>query len=557
LITKDSKTSLVYRNEAAGAVAGGLLILLFAYAGLGNFTLLLLVSGVEFSMATRGKYRHFLIPTALLILGVFAGPWLDRTGLNLRWPGFETEKTAHGFSGLWAVHARGSQLTVSHNGRFTHTIPDRQSSEEALLWPLLYRPEAREILLVGFEGIDAASYLPGDIAVTGLISDKAFLRLGVGGDARNVMADPLSYSPDKKYDVINLYLESGGDLGDYRLETEFFFSKCKGLLEREGVLFVSASSDENYISPPLGKYLSGIYGSLVPLFDSVAVIPGTRIGFVGYDGESGRPLEALRQSRIESPYFNEPLIINRLLPFRIDYLKDQLVGQGANNIFRPATAVDFLQWLGSMFGRGKYLFQIYKFPYPLLFFPALLAIPAVIGAVRKSAFLSYLSVSLLGSLGLGTEIAVIFLFQILFGRLYMQLGLILALFMAGMAAGAHYRARIGSYVLAGPFIILLILLSLMPDIIKSDIGLTLVPLILYVAAAAAGFYSGGGFAILAERRPADRSWGATLYGVELYGALTAAVFVPGMILALGMAFLLWILIAIGLIISATLWYLGR
>ena len=557
LITNVSKTSIVYRNEAIGSITGGLLIVVLSYLGIGGFAVLFLLSGIEISRILFRRISTSLIPALFFIVGFFIGPQLDKVGLDIRWPGFQTVKTAHGFSGLWALHSREKQLTVTYNGEHLQTIPDRQSAEEALLWPFLYHPDAKDILLIGFEGIECEKYLPENARATKLITDKAFLKLGIQENVDYIVVDPLSYASDSEYDIIIVFLHGGGDLSDNRFETGFFYEKCKNLLKSEGVLYVSAVSDENYIAPELGRYLSAIKNTLDDYFESVSLIPGYRIGFVcRRAADNLNPMESLDKLQIDSPYFNESLITSRLAPFRIARLQSQITDYEINNnILKPSSVIHYLQWIGSMFGRSKYLFYIYLFPYPLLFFPILILIPLTILIFRKSDFISLLSITLLGSLGMASEIAALYLFQILFGYLYLHLGLIIAVFMAGMALGAHYGGRLRPCMIMGPILFCFILMLFLPHLIESGIGLKITLFLLYILAAASGFCSGGGFAKLAGRKPDDRGLGATLYGADLYGAMAAAVLVPGILIAFGVALLFWSLIVIGLIISATLWYL--
>jgi hypothetical protein len=129
--------------------------------------------------------------------------------------------------------------------------------------------------------------------------------------------------------------------------------------------------------------------------------------------------------------------------------------------------------------------------------------------------------------------------------------------MAGMAAGAHYRNKLKFYGIISPIIACLIALLFLPSIIESEFGLKSGSILLYILAAVSGLCSGGGFALLADREPDGRRSGATLYGADLYGAMAAAIFVPGILIVFGVSFLFWSLVVMGLIISATLWYSGR
>lgn len=559
LIDETSKTSTVYRNEAIGSLAGGLLTVAYSYFGAGGFSLLFFLAGVEISRAVSRKVLALSIPAALLIGGFFVGPYFDRAGLDIRWPGFKTVSSVHGYSGLWASHERENQITISHNGRHLQTIPDRQSSEEALLWPFIFDPDARDILLIGFEGFEIGKYLPENVHATILVGDKGFLKLEPTANQGYVICDPLAYQTDMKYDIINVYLKGGSGLGDNRFETDYFFKRCKKWLKTDGVFYVSAVSDENYIAPELCNYLSAIKSTLNANFNYVYPIPGPRIGFVcGTTTEKSNFAEPFEKLKIDSPYFNQRLIASRMAPFRLAYLGSCFDKGGASNdILRPGSIISYLRWTGSMFGKGRYFFQIYMFPYPLLLFPITILIPFLIRIWAKSEFMPVFTVTLLGASGLTTEIAVIYLFQILFGHLYLHIGLIIALFMGGMALGAHMGGKFKFHIFAIPFIVALIPFLFLRSAIEQEFGLKSILFLSFILATVSGFFSGGGFAALSGYRPDSRTIGATLYGADLYGAMAATVMVPGILIVFGVEFIFRSLVVMGLIISATLWYLRR
>ncbi len=559
LITAESKTTVVYRNEAIGSVVGGLLSVMFSLAGFGGFAVLFLLAGLEISRSINRDKIALLIIAGGFVAGIFSGPFLDKTCLDIRWPGFKTIKTSHGFSGLWAVHSREGQLTLTHNGKHLSTLPDRQSSEEALLWPLLFRPDATSILLIGFEGVESKKYLPLSISATKLISDKSFFRLGVYDSTDFATGDPLSFSPPVKYDIVNIMLHGGGNLSDYRIETGYFFKKCRNMLKADGILYISSDADENYIAPDLGGYLSSLRKSLKSNFDSVIVIPGARAGFVCLkkkETEIPNPITALSELNLQSPYFNESLILNRLSAYRLENYQIP-EAENSNYLFKPKSIIHYLRWQGSMFGGTGRLFQIYSYPFLLFFIPLLILIPIVFWSIKKIDIAPISAVTLFGFFGLAAEIFVLYIFQILFGSLYLHIGMILAVFMAGLALGAHYCDLAKPYYFPLPAIFLLALLPALPLIIELKFGLKIVLILLYMISLMSGVCSGSGFAYLAKHKSRGRSGGATLYGADLYGALIAAVFIPGVLMVSGANFLAGVLVAIGLIISATLWYCSQ
>ena len=158
---------------------------------------------------------------------------------------------------------------------------------------------------------------------------------------------------------------------------------------------------------------------------------------------------------------------------------------------------------------------------------------------------------------MGAEITVLFIFQILFGNLYLHLGLILAVFMAGMAAGTWAGTRTKIIITLSP--VLLLAISIVYFISNMGIGTEqmIIFMLLYFFAASAGFASGTGFAILSAQTIPGRKSGATLYSADLYGAMAATIFIPGLLIVFGTKFVLGNLISIIVVILATLWYLRR
>lgn len=558
LIGPHTRASRVYRNEAIGSLIGGLSASLWVVFGSGDFGLLVLLSMIEFSRFLAGRRSLLILGAAGAFLGVVFNPHFDRIASNIRWPGFNTVDVAHGPSGRWTLLARGDQLTVLHNGQQIGVIPDRASTEEALLWPFLFYPEANDILLIGYEGMQIGRYLPSRVKPLALYTDRAYTRLNIPDLSKYEIGDPLSLTAQRRFDIVSVLLHGAGNLYDYRMETDLFFERCAGLLNDDGILYVSTVSDENYISPSLADYLSSLKNTLGGLFDSTEVIPGARVGFVcfkdaGKRAESEDLLAGFGQMNIDSPYFNLPLISNRLADFRISNLQNSLnPAEQPNEVLKPMSVLRYLNWQGSVFGAAGWVFNIYERPYVLLVFILLIIIPTFLAALRRFRFSSIFGVSGLGFIGMSFEIGIIYLFQTLFGSLHLHLGMILAVFMAGLALGATYSQRLKPLILIAPILLAAVAVPIGFVIVKLDFGLIFAYILLYMASSAAGFSTGGGFAFFADRSGDAPRIGATLYGADLYGALLAAVFGPGILMSLGTIFLMVALAVVSLAILATL-----
>ena len=565
LIGPQTRASHIYRNEAIGGLIGGLSASLWVVLGSGDFGLLLVLSMLEFSRFLSRKRTLLILGTVGALLAVPLNPYFDRAALNIRWPGFKTVDVAHGLSGRWSLLARGDQLTVMHNGQQIGVIPDRASTEEALLWPFLFYPDADDILLIGYEGMQIGEYLPSGVKPLMLYSDRAYTRLNVPDLSHYEIGDPLSLAAQRRFDIVSVLLHGAGNLYDYRMETDLFFERCIGFLNDDGILYVSTISDENYLSPALADYLSSLKNTLGAFFDSIVVVPGARVGFVCFENIERRaksddlsqdgdvPFAGFRQMNIESPYFNLPLIINRLAEFRISNLENALdEAAHPNGVLKPMSVLHYLSWQGSAFGAAGSVFDIYARPYVLIVFILLIIVPIFLTPLRRIRFSSIFGVTGLGFVGMSLEIGIIYLFQTLFGSLHLHLGMILAIFMAGMALGATYSRRLKPLILITPILLAAIAVPVAFAIVKLDLGLIFAYILLYMASLAAGFSTGGGFAFFADRSGGAPRVGATLYGADLYGALLAAVFGPGILMSLGTIFLMVALAIVSLAILATL-----
>ena len=558
LIGPETKASHIYRNEAIGSLIGGLAASLWVVSGSGDFGFLLIISMLELSRFLSRKRTLPILGIAGVVLAVTLNPYLDRAALKIRWPGFNAVDVAHGLSGRWSLLARGDQIVIIHNGQQIGVIPDRASTEEALLWPFLFYPDADNILLIGYEGIRIDEYLPAGVKPLMLYSDRAYTRLDVPDTSPYEIGDPLSLATQSGFDIVSVLLHGAGNLYDYRMETDLFFERCAGFLNDDGILYVSAISDENYLAPALADYLSSLKNTLSVYFDSIVAIPGARVGFVCFqdDGRRAEPddlFTGFQQVNIESPYFNLPLIINRLAEFRISNLENSLDETAhPNGVLKPMSVLRYLGWQGSVFGAAGSVFDIYTPPYIFIVFVLLLIVPLLLAALRKLRFSPIFGTMGLGFVGMSFEIGIIYLFQTLFGSLHLHLGMILAIFMAGLALGATYSQRLKPMIIMAPILLAAIAVPFGYAIVRLDFGLIFAYILFYMTSLAAGFSTGGGFAFFVDRSGGAPRIGATLYGADLYGALMAAVCVPGILMSLGTIFLMVALVAVSLAVLATL-----
>jgi hypothetical protein len=215
-----------------------------------------------------------------------------------------------------------------------------------------------------------------------------------------------------------------------------FFSEVHRALRAGGVFSFGLSGAENYANQSVRILGSAVHRSLASVFQNVLVIPGARQFLVASD----RPLDygiaaRLQERGIATDYVREDYLRGKLTEDRIAAARENLsVPTGLNRDFFPVSYYAHLRYWLSQFGGGLLL--------PSLLVAAILILtgsllagsrrPVVAGALCSSAFA-----------GMGLEVVLLLAFQICYGYVYHQIGLIVTAFLIGAAAGAFWSNRPG------------------------------------------------------------------------------------------------------------------
>ena len=231
---------------------------------------------------------------------------------------------------------------------------------------------------------------------------------------------------------------------------------------------------DNYLAEPQRQKLSSVFNTLSMHFKHVLMLPGQKITFLCRDVpiRTGIP-EILAQKGIQTEYIRRYYHGN-LPPERVAYL---------NNLIDPTTPEnsDDAPWLmRMMFTQWFTRFETS----PMGFYLVLAALILIyLVRLRREEFLLFST----AWITMGSEIIVIFAFQIYFGYVYHQLGLIITVFLAGLLPGAWLGAYFqgqAKRVLVFTDVMLIVLIGLLGLMLgfRGD-GVTI------------GFYLGFGFVI--------------------------------------------------------------
>lgn len=550
--------SWVYIYEAAGSVAGGLLLSLallriFTQFQASFLTAALVILVVSHPYEDRRKaVWGVLIVSASVLFMLFLAQRIDLLSVGRLFPGFEVEK--HGSSKYGEIAAVSKEGAVSYfsGGDRVMTIPDRYAAEESIHIPLLAHPEPVSILVIGGglgEEIREAVKHPSVERIDCVQLDATLLELVsdvTGNQAiRPLEADDLKLNiiiedgrrylkgTAKKYDLIIVNAPDPLNLKLNRYYTEEFFDLAGHRLLDGGILSISHSSSENFISVEQSRVLRSLRRSLAKAFENVTLLPGDTVYFlagpkvVSTDAMIGR----ISERGIEARYITKEYLAHRLSGERIDFLLSSV--EARNGVMENSDALPALTSYELLleFSREG-LTEEAKIGWILLrkrwyFISAIALVLILIFACSGSEKAAKLDVWSVGSAGFLFQISVLLSYQSFSGYLYNGIVLLTALFMAGVSSGTLFAIKWSKSRFLNPFLthILFILLTMLNLLwvraeSGSRIGFAAASALFYAASFGGGFLTGIFYrsVVSSVLEKLEGSEPAVFYAWDMFGA---------------------------------------
>jgi spermidine synthase len=551
---------LVYILESAGAAAAGLSVHFLLIPGLSNWQGAAAVTAVTALAAMIAVERRGpkALPALALVLAVGLA-LLDGASLRAAWRPLDLVDAKDTPYGKLLVVRNAEQVTLYDNGLTVFSRPDLGASEDAVHFAMLQRENTGRVLLVGGT---ASGCLEEVLKYPGVRVDCVELDPAVIGLARKHLSAPELAALDDprvriftrdgrsfleraagRYDAVLLDLPEPATAQVNRYYTREFFAEVRETLSPGGVLSFVVPGAENYISPPLGQFLSSIAATLGAVFPEVALVPGSSAVFLASDGpltlDPGRLSERIAARGLGTRFVSPGMLPSRLDPSRVERLLAGTSSSGAR-INRDLVPVSYyfhtLLWAGQFRGLESRLLRTAGTIPPFWFLEAPLALFALVlilvAALRRRSPVRFLvPIAVMGFTSIVVELCLFIAFQANFGIVYGKIPLLLASFMAGLVAGAALARRrrrpglldVGA-VEAG-FVVLLLLTSLG----FSGAGGELVPFALL-----AGFGLLGGYLFVSANRFFLREIAhpGLGYGVDLLASFAGVVFASALLIPL-------------------------
>ncbi|MDX1775924.1 MAG: 4Fe-4S binding protein, partial [Desulfobulbales bacterium] len=332
-----------------------------------------------------------------------------------------------------------------------------------------------------------------------------------------------------QYDAILIDLADPGTAQINRFYTLEFFKEARRALRPDGVLSFGLSGAENYANRELRLLSSTIYRSLQDVFNNILIIPGSRHYYLASAGPLDYDIaRRLEQKGIPTLYVNDEYLQARLFSDRIALANDMVSSAAALNLdFRPVSYYGQLQYWLSKF-QGSLLLPVVV---------ACSIIIAIIVLIAQSPRMAPpLALSLTGFSAMGLEITILLAFQVIYGFVYQQLGIIITAFLLGTALGGYWSIRsriagqrlfLGLDICCSFFSFLLVPVLLILQTTASPLLLATAPVILFPCLTAViGFLVGAQFPLAAKLtfHGLEKTAGA-MYGLDFLGAALGALLI--------------------------------
>jgi spermidine synthase len=468
----------VYVADSIGSVFGGALFTYVLVRRLDHFALLSLPALVCLLVAAWLAWQerqYWLagaagIMTAGLVVALVA---IDVDGVSTarQFSGQRIVFRGNSPYGKLVVTESAGQLNFIENGVPVIATHNIEEVEETVHYAMSQRPRAQRVLLIagGVSGTAREILKYGVAEVTYVELDPLIITVG-----RRFL--PESFS-DSRIRVLNtdgrLFVKQTRETFDVvivdmpppstsqinRFFTSEFFDEVKRVLAPGGVFAFSLGHYENFVSPELARVLASASTTLRGTFRHQLIIPGGRIFFLASDGELYDDIaRRIEQAGVSTRLVNGHYLSAVLTPDRLaDMQRATAATATVNTDFNPVLYYYHLMHWMSQFRERYGLWAIVLVSGCAVYLARTRAVPFAI-------FASGFAASAL-------EVVLLLGFQILCGSVYRQVGVIITMFMAGLAVGAfaatRYRPTGNRIPLAGLAVGIALLAAALPTGLKS------------------------------------------------------------------------------------------
>ena len=449
LTTDKRQIDKTYACESVGSIIAGLLFSYLLASYLSTFQILaglFFVNILAFLLTARMKYIPKTVYTVLFLL-LSTLPFvfnIDKITKQFLFINQDLTYLKDTPFGNLAITNYGGQQNFFENNVLLFTTENVIANEEAIHYAMIQHSNPEDVLLIsgGISGI-TNEILKYKIRRLDYVELNPWLiRLGKeftsaleSPEIDIIQKDARLYirQTTRKYDIIIINLPEPVTAQINRYYTIEFYKNLKEILNTGGIVTFGLPSSVNYMSDEVIELNSTIYRTIKEVFKHVQIFPGEKNYYVASDKPlEYRITEKFAQKGIENSYMNRYYLDDNLITQRADQILSVLNPSARiNRDFFPVSYFKQIKLWISQFKINRYL------TYTGLLLLSILFILFVIKA--NPANLGMFSAGFTAS---SMEIIILIAFQVIYGYIYLAMGVFFAAFMAGLALGTFLREKI-------------------------------------------------------------------------------------------------------------------
>ncbi|MBC2711268.1 MAG: hypothetical protein HGJ94_09815 [Desulfosarcina sp.] len=424
----------------------------------------------------------------------------------------------------------GGQVSLFTDGEPSLSSQDPALAEETVHFPLSQVDHPRHLLLVSAVGgmmAEVAKYHPDRVDYVELdpLAAQVQLRFGLVTpmDGMTVIAqDARAYLSvtSTRYDAILVSLPEPETFQMNRFYTAGFFDLVKKRLAPGGVFSFSVEGVANYISEIRQQKISSLANTAGTFFDHVVLMPGERLFFICRDRPVRTDIPVLLEKKGIDTQHIRRYFAGDLTGQRIRQINDAVdTGTPKNLDLSPRLMrLEFFGWF-ERHGESPRWFAL------------VLTVAALVYLLQISRPQWVLLTT--GCVNIGAEMLTIFTFQVLYGYIYLQIGVLVTVFLAGLLPGAWAGGRFAGNrrraLMTGDLLLCLLLLLFALFLVAARQGMP--PTVLYGFGLAVSFCCGFQFPLALmvsgdSTAAASESFSADLVGAAIGVLLVSLVLIP-------------------------------
>lgn len=442
----NQSTARVYVVDTAGDIAGGLVFSLIFVLFFSHWQTMaffgILHTGAAWILGRDKRPVRSVLWAVLVAALICTGLWASPVSRTWRLPGQDIIIWKNSPFGQISITMTGNQYNVRQDGILLFTSDD--PSVEALVHPAMCQvPQGADVLLIAggvFGSIEEiAKHKPHRIDYVEL--DKSILEMDSSLFSSLKRPEVHAHVSDgrlfikhtkNKYDALIIDLPDPENAQLNRFYTQEFFSEARSVLKPDGVLYFTLAGADNYLEEGGLALNRTVFAAANKVFENVTVLAGPTHYFIGSKNRPDLDIEQkLNQRGIKTKQLVAYDLATMIDPFRVDELA-KLLSAGQARINR-----DLSPWA---FGHMLSIWMTKSKSSNILFW-AVIVLVLGFCIVAWGGDHTRLTILSSGFAGMGIELALVLLFQVVYGYAYTILCIFITLFLVGAAAGGFWLVK--------------------------------------------------------------------------------------------------------------------